>query len=98
MTSDDVLAKLISVRHHCFTLGVLGRGPFWQSYRWGFRTVNRLYVESRDAREGAKPHTKPVATGRSSVSLGEKNPTNERNGRISARSRPAAAFAAKRHA
>ena len=56
--------KLISVRHYCFVAGILNRGPFWESYRQAFRTVNRLYVELRDAREGQKPHTGKPATQR----------------------------------
>jgi hypothetical protein len=65
MISDgEAIEKLISARHHCFVAGVLERGPFCQSYRQAFRTVNRLYVELRDAREGAKPHTKRHATRR----------------------------------
>jgi hypothetical protein len=61
--------KLISVRHYCFVAGILNRGPFCESYRQAFRTVNRLYVELRNAREGQKPHTgKPAAQRKQPVS------------------------------
>jgi predicted acyl esterase len=40
---DEVLRKLISIRHHCF-LRVDEEG----SFRMAFRTLNRLYVEMRD--------------------------------------------------
>ena len=42
MSNGEALAKLISVRHHCFVRGVLGRED---CYRSAFRTLNRLYVE-----------------------------------------------------
>jgi hypothetical protein len=60
----EALDKLISVRHYCFVAGILNRGSFCESYRQAFRTVNRLYVELRDAREGQKPHTGRRATQR----------------------------------
>lgn len=48
MTRDDVIAKLISVRHHCFVRGVLGHGDSRiggdDAFRQAFRTVNRAYV------------------------------------------------------
>jgi hypothetical protein len=64
----EALAKLISVRHHCFVLGVLKRGPMWQSYRQAFRVVNRLCIELRDAPEGQKPHTKRHSAKRREIS------------------------------
>ncbi len=60
----EATGKLISVRHYCFVAGILNRGPFCESYRQAFRTVNRLYVELRDAREGQKPHARKLATQR----------------------------------
>ena len=49
MTRDDALAKLISVRHHCFKRGVIGndadRVGGDDDFRQAFRTVKRLYVE-----------------------------------------------------
>jgi hypothetical protein len=54
MNRDEVLAKLISVRHYCFVRGVLGnrKKGYNQSpeddFRQAFRTVNRLYVELRE--------------------------------------------------
>lgn len=52
MTRDEALAKVISVRHHCFARGILGRGADRDSggdedFRQAFRTVNRAYVEVR---------------------------------------------------
>lgn len=47
MTRIEALAKLISVRHHCFERGVKGRHPDGD-FRMAFRDVNRLYVELRD--------------------------------------------------
>lgn len=50
--SRDVLAKLISIRHHCFMRGVLGRDADRiggdDDFRQAFRTLNRLYVEVRN--------------------------------------------------
>jgi hypothetical protein len=53
MTREEALAKLISVRHHCFVAGVL---HYEADYRDAFRTLNRLYVQLRDNRsfKGAK--------------------------------------------
>ena len=56
MTGDDVIAKLISVRHYCFARGVLGnrsnkRGedqPPEKDFRQAFRRMNRVYVRLRD--------------------------------------------------
>lgn len=67
MSRDDVLAKLISVRHYCFVRGVVGRKPC-PDFRQAFRTVNRLYVEVRDgisrpiALKGHRGVSKPAAT------------------------------------
>jgi hypothetical protein len=54
MTRDDTIARLISVRHHCFVRGVLGNRKKgyneWpgDDFLQAFRTVNRLYIELRD--------------------------------------------------
>lgn len=53
MSRDEAIAKLISVRHHCFMLGVLGRSPL-DDFRHAFRTINRLYVELRDQKSETK--------------------------------------------
>jgi hypothetical protein len=47
MSREEAIAKLISVRHHCFVRGVLGQHAD-SAFRQAFRTVNRLYVEVRD--------------------------------------------------
>lgn len=54
-----LLAKLISVRHHCFVRGVLGKKPD-SDFRQAFRTVNRLYVEMRDRLDGNSGVSKPL--------------------------------------
>jgi hypothetical protein len=61
---EHAIEKLISVRHYCFVRGVLGHDAWRQSYRQAFRTLNRLYVELRDAREGQKPREERLATRR----------------------------------
>jgi hypothetical protein len=47
----EALAKLISIRHHCFLRGVLGcngeRVGGDDSFRQAFRTVNRAYVKTK---------------------------------------------------
>ncbi len=54
MTCDEAIAKLISVRRHCFVRGVLGNRKKGHNespeddFRQAFRTANRLYVELRD--------------------------------------------------
>ena len=49
MSRDEALAKLISVRHHCFVRGVIGKNAERiggdDDFRQAFRTVNRLYVQ-----------------------------------------------------
>ena len=50
MTRDEALAKLISIRHHCFVRGVLGRSA-QDDFRQAFRTLNRFYVCLRDRPE-----------------------------------------------
>jgi hypothetical protein len=47
MTRDNAIAKLISVRHHCFARGVLGRRP-QDDFRQAFRTVNQRDVQLLD--------------------------------------------------
>jgi hypothetical protein len=49
---NDALARLCSIRHHCFVRGVLGKNPD-PDFRQAFRTMNRLYVEvKREALKG----------------------------------------------
>jgi hypothetical protein len=69
MSRDDVLAKLVSVRHYCFVRGVLGQGSGRDSggdgdFRQAFRTANRLYVEVRDGigLKGQRDAQRPPAT------------------------------------
>ena len=50
MTRDEALAKLISIRHHCFVRGVLGRSA-QDDFRQAFRTLNRVYVCMREGPE-----------------------------------------------
>jgi hypothetical protein len=74
MTRDDVLTKLISIRHHCFLHGVLGKRSFDRKidepaeddFRHAFRTLNRLYVYLRDHPEGYSDATNWPALRRSS--------------------------------
>jgi len=55
MTRAEAIDKLISVRHYCFVHGVLGKRsgdrakdvPPDDDFRWAFRTLNRLYVDSK---------------------------------------------------
>jgi hypothetical protein len=60
MTREEALAKLISVRHHCFGKGIIGRNPD-SDFRQAFRTVNRHYVELRDRLEATSGVSKPAA-------------------------------------
>lgn len=53
MSRDDALARLISIRHHCFMRGIYGRKPV-DDFRQAFRTLNRLYVELERHPEGSK--------------------------------------------
>jgi len=55
MISDrDAVDRLISVRHHCFLKGVVGRSPDGD-FRMAFRDLNRLYVEVKRQSERSKP-------------------------------------------
>jgi hypothetical protein len=72
MSREEVIAKLISVRHHCFVRGVLGNRSFYRKtdeppaddFRQAFRTLNRLYVEVRDRLDGHSDATKSRAARR----------------------------------
>lgn len=59
MSHDEVLAKLISVRHHCFSSGILGRSKD-ADFRQAFLTVNRLYVCLRDNVKAMPDTRKPT--------------------------------------
>ena len=50
VTREEALAKLISIRHHCFIRGALGRSA-QDDFRQAFRTLNRVYVCMRDRPE-----------------------------------------------
>jgi hypothetical protein len=53
MTRVEALSTLISVRHHCFARGIIGKRrrdrtedkPPEDDFRQAFRTLNRLYIE-----------------------------------------------------
>jgi hypothetical protein len=73
VSRDEALAKLISMCHHCFVRGVLGRRsgdrkhdiPPQDDFRQAFRTMNRLYMEAkREALKGQRDISKPPATRR----------------------------------
>ena len=65
MTRAEALAKLASVRHHCFVRGILGHRshdrdldqPAEDDSRQAFRIVNRLYVRLRDRLDGQSDAT-----------------------------------------
>lgn len=58
MSREDVLGKLISIRHHCYQRGIIGRGGKRaggdEDFRHAFRVVNRLYIEVKHERPGGK--------------------------------------------
>lgn len=59
MNRQEILEKLISIRHHCFIRGVTGKRsrlrqydhPPQDDFRAAFRDVNRLYVRLRDGHD-----------------------------------------------
>lgn len=70
--SREAIAKLSSVRHHCFVRGVVGSRskkreedqPPEEDFRQAFRTVNRLYIRLRDniEPEGMPKRTRRLRT------------------------------------